>query len=197
MVAPVELWTPHATQPSDIRILVDLADGVSLTEGQAEVERVAVAYGQPDVQTRDEYIESIAAGVDIFLYFVYALLALAILIALMGIANTLSLSVHERTRELGLLRAVGQTRSQVRSMVRWESVIIALFGTIGGLALGTFLGWALLQAIAAQEGVGVFAAPIGQLAIVVAVGALVGIIAALRPSHRAARLDVLNAIATE
>jgi len=196
-VIPVDVWAPHTTQPTDTTVLIRLAEGVSLDDGQAAVQEVATTYGQPDVQTRDEYIDSVAGGVDVFLYFVYALLALAILIALMGIANTLSLSVHERTRELGLLRAVGQTRSQVRSMVRWESVIIALFGTVGGLALGAFLGWALMQAVATEEGFGVFAAPVAQLAVVVAFGALVGILAAFRPAQRAARLDVLDAIATE
>ena len=91
---------------------------------------------------------------------IYGLLGIAVLIALMGIGNTLSLSIHERTRELGLLRAVGQSRSQLRSTVRWESVIVAVFGTIGGLGLGTFLGWGLMRALQAQEGFGVFAAPI-------------------------------------
>jgi putative ABC transport system permease protein len=197
IVVPVVVWAPHTTQLTDTTVLVRLADGVALSDGEAAVTEVAEAFGQPDVQTRDEYVDSIASGVDTFLYFVYALLALAILIALMGIANTLSLSVYERTRELGLLRAVGQTRSQTRTMVRWESVIIALFGTLGGLGLGTFLGWALLRALAADEGVGVFAAPIGQLVIVLAFGALVGLLAAVRPARRAARLDVLAAIATE
>ena len=77
----------------------------------------------------------------------------------MGIANTLSLSIHERTRELGLLRAVGQTRREVRSTVRWESVIVAIFGTLGGIGLGTFLGWGLIQALAAQEGFGTLRRP--------------------------------------
>jgi putative ABC transport system permease protein len=197
MIVPNAVWTPHTLQPMDTTVLVQLADDVSLDQGKAAVEDVAQAYGDPDVQTRDEFVEANAAGIDVFLYFIYALLALAILIAVMGIANTLSLSVYERTRELGLLRAVGQTRSQMRSTIRWESVIIALFGTLGGLALGSFAGWALMQAIATQEGFGVFAAPIGQLLVVVGFGALVGIVAALRPAHRAARLDVLEAIATE
>jgi putative ABC transport system permease protein len=196
-VAPVALWAPHTTQLTDTSVLVRLADGVPVEEGEAAVVDVAGDFGQPDVQTREEYIDAIAGGVDTFLYFVYALLALAILIALMGIANTLSLSIHERTRELGLLRAVGQTRSQTRTMVRWESVIIALFGTLGGLGLGTFLGWALMRALAAEEGVGTFAAPLGQLLLVLGFGALVGVLAALRPAHRAARIDVLSAIATE
>src|SRR5690606_40378451 len=98
--------------------------------------------------------------------FVYAMLALAILIALMGIANTLSLSIHERTRELGLLRAVGQTRRQLRAMVRGEAVTVALFGTLCGLGLGLFLGWAMVEALA-DEGFTSFALPTGQLAVIV------------------------------
>ena len=137
-------------------------------------------------------------GVDMMLTIIYALLALAIIIALMGIANTLSLSIHERTRELGLLRAVGETRAQVRSMVRWESVVIATFGAIGGIGLGMFLGWALVQGVgAASGGLGVFALPVGRLAIVLVVGGAAGVLAGLRPARRAARLDVLRAIATE
>jgi putative ABC transport system permease protein len=127
---------------------------------------------------------------------VYALLALTILIALMGIANTLSLSIHERTRELGLLRAVGETRGQVRAMVRWESVIVAVFGTVGGLAFGAFLGWALVQSAGSDQDF-TFAAPFTQLVIVLVVGALAGLLAGLRPARRAARLDVLQAVATE
>ena len=114
----------------------------------------------------------------------------------MGIANTLSLSVHERVRELGLLRAVGQTRRQVRAMVRGESFLVALFGTIGGVALGTLLGTALIQSLA-DEGFGAIAVPVGQLAIVLALGAVVGVVAALRPARRAARIDVLAAIASD
>jgi putative ABC transport system permease protein len=131
---------------------------------------------------------------------VYVLLALAVLIALMGIANTLSLSVYERIRELGLLRAVGETRPQLRSMIRWESVIVAVFGTIGGLGLGVFLGWALVQA--ASEGTGdmiapTFSAPVTQLIVVLVVGAIAGVLAGIRPARRAAKLPVLQAAATE
>src|SRR4030095_3217556 len=106
----------------------------------------------PDVQTADEYVDAVAGQVDQMLNVVYVLLVLAIVIALMGIANTLSLSIHERTRELGLLRAVGQTRRQMRSMVRGESVLIASFGAVGGLALGVFLGWALVRVVGASAG---------------------------------------------
>jgi putative ABC transport system permease protein len=122
------------------------------------------------------------------------MLALAIVIALMGVANTLGLSIHERTRELGLLRAIGQQRWQAKSMIHWESVIISVFGTVGGVVLGTFLGWAVV-ASASSSTLGVFAAPPGQLAIFLVAGALAGVLAGLRPARRAARLDVLTAIA--
>jgi putative ABC transport system permease protein len=123
-------------------------------------------------------------------------LLLAIVIAVMGIANTLSLSIHERTRELGLLRAVGQTRRETRTMVRGEALTIGLTGTVGGLALGLFLGWALVSALA-SEGFGSFAVPKLTMVVVLALGALVGVLAAVRPARRAASLDVLAAIATE
>lgn len=190
-------WAPHATQPGNVALLIDLADGVDETTGEAAVAAVADRVGTPEVQTRDEYIDSVGGEVEEMLTFVYALLGVAILIALMGIANTLSLSIHERTRELGLLRAVGQTRRQVRSAVRWESVIVAVFGTIGGLGVGTFLGWGLIRAIAAEEGFGVFDAPIMSLAMVLALAALAGVVAAVRPARRAAGLDILGAISSE
>ena len=190
-------WAPHATRPTDVAVLVDLADGVSLGDGQAAVQTVADRLSAPEPQTSEEYIDSVGADVDQMLALVYGLLGLAVLIALMGIANTLSLSIHERTRELGLLRAVGQTRRQLRSTVRWEAVIVAIFGTIGGLALGTFLGWGLIEAIAAQEGFGSFALPVVPLAAILALAAAAGVVAAVRPARRAAKLDILSAIATD
>ncbi|GAA2814012.1 ABC transporter permease [Streptomyces showdoensis] len=191
-------WAPHRTQDADRLVAVTFRDGVSTDSGKAAVERVAERYGDPEVQTRDAYAESSAAGIDMMLTLVYALLALAVLIALLGIANTLTLAVHERTRELGLLRAVGQTRSQLRAMVRWESVLIAAFGTAGGLLLGGFLGWVLVRASdGASDSAFVFALPPAQLATVAAVGLAAGATAAWRPARRAVRLDVLRAIATE
>ncbi len=197
-LVPRSVWTPHAVQDTDRMLIVDAADGTSLADAKAAVTDVAEGYGGPNVEDRDEFAATMTTGVDMMLTIIYALLALAIFIALMGIANTLSLSIHERTRELGLLRAVGQTRRQVRSMVRWESVVIATFGAVGGIALGVFLGWALVQAVGtASGGLGVFALPAGRLAIVLVVGGIAGVLAGLRPARRAARLDVLQAIATE
>jgi len=195
-LVPKAAWTPHAEQDSDFFILIGLRNGVSLEDGRAAIQKEANAYAGLDVQDRDEYVQSIAAGVDQFLVLVYLLLALAIVIAVIGIANTLALSVHERTRELGLLRAVGQTRSQVRAMVRWESVIIAVFGALGGLGLGVFLGWALVKAASSGD-LSVFALPPIRLAVIVGVAWLAAIWAARRPAKRAARLDVLQAIATD
>ncbi|MFJ3309919.1 ABC transporter permease [Streptomyces sp. NPDC086549] len=191
-------WAPHRTQDSDTLVAVSFKDGVSTAAGKAAVEKAAARYGNPQVQTRDEYAQSSAGGIDMMLTLVYALLALAVFIALLGIANTLTLAVHERTRELGLLRAVGQTRSQLRAMVRWESVLVAAFGTAGGLGLGAFLGWVLVKASdGASDSAFTFAIPPVRLAVIALVGLAAGALAGLRPARRAARLDVLRAIATE
>ncbi|MFI6643938.1 ABC transporter permease [Streptomyces sp. NPDC050504] len=191
-------WAPHRGQDADTLIAVTFADGVTAADGKAAVEKTADAYGAPEVQTRDEYARTSAGAIDMMLTLIYALLALAVLIALLGIANTLTLAVHERTRELGLLRAVGQTRSQLRAMVRWESLLVAAFGTAGGLGLGALLGWVLVKA---SEGTGdtpfAFAVPPLQLTVVALVGLAAGALAGWRPARRAARLDVLRAIATD
>ncbi|MGW2933371.1 ABC transporter permease [Streptomyces sp. NPDC001156] len=191
-------WAPHRTQDSDTLVAVSFKPGVATAEGKAAVQKVAARYGNPSVQTRDEFAQSSAGGIDMMLTLVYALLALAVLIALLGIANTLTLAVHERIRELGLLRAVGQTRSQLRAMVRWESVLVAAFGTAGGLVLGAFLGWVLVKSSdGASATAFAFALPPAQFLVVALVGLAAGALAGLRPARRAARLDVLRAIATE
>jgi putative ABC transport system permease protein len=187
-------WARHAGQNLDSAVFIKVAAGESASTVRAAVAAAADRYGQPRVQDHAQYRASATSGVNTILGLVYVMLALAIVIALMGVANTLGLSIHERTRELGLLRAVGQQRRQARSMIRWESVIISVFGTVGGVALGTFLGWAVV-ASASSSTLGVFAAPPGQLAIFLVAGALAGVLAGLRPARRAARLDVLTAIA--
>ena len=148
------------------------------------------------MQDRQQYLDAVASGINQMLGLIYVMLALAVIIALMGISNTLALSVLERRRELGLLRAVGETRRQVRAMIRSESIMIAVFGTIGGLGLGVFFGWAFVRSLSSDE-LGVFAAAPGQLVVVLLVGAVAGVMAAVRPARKAARLDVLAAIAGE
>ena len=197
---PAPAWTAHDAQARDSLVLIKLKAPrgypVSLSAAEAAVTRATQAFGAPAVQTRQEYINAQTAGMNTLLYLTYGMLAFAIFIALLGIGNTLSLSMYERTRELGLLRAVGATRGQLRTMVRWESLIVALFGTLAGLVVGLFIGWGLATAIS-QGGVSQFAVPIVQLIIIVVVGAIAGVLAAIRPASRAARLNVLDAIATE
>jgi putative ABC transport system permease protein len=180
----------------DNQIWVRLAPGVSADEGRAALERAAEPYPQAEVQDRSEFKESFSDQVNQILGLVYVLLFLAVLIALIGIANTLALSVFERTRELGLLRAVGMTRRQLRSSVRWESVIIAVLGTLIGLAIGVFFGWAVVRALR-DEGFEKFAPSVGQLITIVIAAGLAGVLAAYFPARRAAKLDVLRAIETE
>lgn len=196
VISPV-VYGAHVKQFFYSTILIGTTPGSSLDQVQQQIQAISDQYSAGPVQTRDQFIESTAGQIDQLLTIVYVLLILAIIIALMGISNTLSLSIHERTRELGLLRAVGQTRGQARAMVRWESVIIALFGTLAGLLLGTVLGWALMRAVASSESVARFSFPVSQLVFVAVVGALVGVAAGIRPAFRAARLNVLQAIGAE
>jgi putative ABC transport system permease protein len=191
-----DAWLPHTPRSDDFIVLISLADRVGIDQGRAAVDTLTNEFGAPAAMDRGEYLESATSDIDQMLGLVYGLLGLAILIALLGIANTLSLSLYERTRELGLLRAVGQTRRQLRRTVRWESVIIAVFGTVGGIAVGTFLAWGLMRAIDASEGIGSFVVPIVTLAIVLGAAIVAGVAAAWRPARRAAKLDVLAAIAT-
>ena len=194
-----DTYLAHTSRPVDTALFIELAEGVDLAAGEAAVQAVADRFGAPDAQTADEFADTIAGEISVLLNIVYVLLVIAIVIALLNITNTLSLSIHERTRELGLLRAVGQTRRQTRAMVRGEAVIVALFGTLGGVALGVFLAWALVSALAGagELGPGSFTLPTMALAVTLALGALAGLAAAARPARRAANLDVLAAIATE
>jgi putative ABC transport system permease protein len=120
---------------------------------------------------------------------------MAVVIALLGVANTLALSIFERTRELGLLRAVGMTRSQLRAMVRHEAAIIATFGAGLGLLVGTFFGTALVKALEGQ-GIEEVVVPPVQLVVLVAVTAVLGLAAAVLPARKAAKVDILEALAT-
>jgi putative ABC transport system permease protein len=188
-------YEANAADRFDTKVLVVKADRVSAADARAAIEQVTADYPTAKLQDQTEYKTAQTAQIDRFVNLVYVLLALAVLIALLGIANTLVLSIFERTRELGLLRAVGMTRRQVRSMVRWESVIIALLGAFLGLAIGLFASWAMVTAVA-NEGARL-QLPVGQLAVVTLIAALAGMLAAVVPAQRASRLNVLAAIATE
>jgi putative ABC transport system permease protein len=170
------------------------------TNGSAGVEQAVknalASYPNVQVQSRAEFEKTQANQVNQLLGLVYALLALAILIALIGIVNTLMLSVFERTHEIGLLRAVGMKRRQVRAMIRSESVILAVFGAVIGIIVGTLLGIALVSSLHSQ-GITNTVVPISNLVVFLILAALLGLLAASWPARRAARLDVLAAIAAE
>lgn len=178
----------------DAKVFITAAPKVTMADVKAAVTKAARSYPQATVETRDGYNAATSKHIDQMLNLVYALLFLAILIALIGIANTLALSIIERTRELGLLRTVGMSRAQLRSTVRWEAVLVALLGTVVGLAVGTAFGWALVQALRSQ-GINVFVIPVAPLGTIAALAALAGVLAAILPARKAARLDVLRAIA--
>jgi putative ABC transport system permease protein len=169
---------------------------VYVSGDESAIEATAAGYASADVLDKDAFLDNTNGEIDTILGLFYALLALAVVIALLGIANTLALSVFERTRELGVMRAIGMSRSQVRSMVRWESVIIAVFGTTLGLGIGTFFGWAIVQAMA-DEGIDTLSVPVTDLAAVAAIAAVAGALAAVMPARRAANLDVLDAVTAD
>lgn len=186
----------HFTSQLDQYVFVNLASGVSPAQGRKAIDGVLKAYPNAELQDRTEFKDARAAQVNQLLGLIYVMLVLAVIIALIGIANTLALSIYERTRELGLLRAVGMSRRQLRSSIRWESVIIALLGTLVGLVIGFFFGWAVIEALK-DEGFTRFAPPAGQLILVVIVGGFAGVLAAVFPARRAAKLDVLQAVTHE
>jgi len=166
-------------------------------EARAEIEEaVDESFPGIRVQTRAEFRAQQEDAVDRFVAVLVALLALSEIIAVLGIINTLFLSVYERTRELGLLRSVGMSRGQVRTMIRGESVIIAVMGGVLGILVGVFAGWAFTRALE-RQGITEFAVPLWQLAAFLVLSVVAGLVAALLPAWRAGRLDVLEAIATE
>ncbi len=171
------------------------ADGVSPEDARAALDGSLDLYPQLSVQDQAEFLAETEGQIDQLLAIINVFLGLSVLIALIGIVNTLTLSVFERTRELGLLRAVGMTRRQIRRMVRWESVIVAVFGAVLGIGLGVLFGWAISDAIP-DDIVASPTFPIGQLIIFVIAAVIVGLVAAILPARRAARLNILDAISS-
>jgi putative ABC transport system permease protein len=179
----------------DIAVLVVAADGADLDVLRGGIEAVLEPYPNAQLDDAASFTEAQAQTVDQLLAIVTMLLALAVIIALLGIVNTLALSVFERTRELGLLRAVGMTRRQVRAVVRWEAVIVAVLGALLGAVLGLAFGAALTRGLA-EEGLTVLDIPGDRLGLYVVAAAFAGVLAAIGPARRAAKVDVLKAVAT-
>ena len=184
----------HFSNPLPVAVLVRTAGGPG-ADTQAINTQLA-SYPNLKIQTLAQFEKSQQQQVNQLLGLVYALLALAVVIALIGIVNTLMLSVFERTHEIGLLRAVGMKRRQVRAMIRSESVILALFGAIIGVVVGTALGVAFAASLK-QQGITDIVVPVASLVVFLVLSALLGLGAATWPARRAAKLDVLAAIAAD
>jgi putative ABC transport system permease protein len=180
----------------DTVVLATTAPGTSPAQAKQAIDSVTRAYPNVQIQDQAQFRASNAKQVNSLLGLITALLLLAIIIALFGIVNTLALSIFERTREIGLLRAIGLGRRQVRAMIRWESVIIAVFGALLGIVVGVFFGWAMVKALR-DQGLTALSIPGGQLVVYVVLAGVAGVIAGIWPARRAAKLNVLEAIATE
>lgn len=194
----LSLQTAHAAGVPDVdsTLYVQAAPGVDGASLRPAIDAALAPYPNVRVQDQTEFKAQVRGQINQLLSLIYALLALAILIAVLGIINTLVLSVVERTREIGLLRAVGTTRRQLRRMIRVESMVIAVFGALLGVVLGLVFGVALQRAIA-DQGINVLSVPWVLLVAFLVLAALVGVLAALWPARRASRLDVLQAVTTE
>jgi putative ABC transport system permease protein len=183
-------------QPADSMIYITKDPSASASQVGSAIEQEIKDVPTVKLQDQTQYAQSQRDQINQVLRLIYALLALAIVIAVLGIINTLALSVIERTREVGLLRAVGMSRRQLRHMVRLESIAISVLGAVLGVVMGVIFGVALQQAIA-DQGIDVLKIPVVQLVVFIALAAVVGILAAVLPARRAAKLDVLRAITTE
>ncbi|HEX2144499.1 MAG TPA: ABC transporter permease [Glycomyces sp.] len=193
-VAPEQI--EHFTLPKPMQAYIQVEDGADVAAVQSEVDEILADEPEVGVTNNAEFVEQQTSGLDTILAAVQILLALAMIIAVIGVVNTLVLSVLERTRELGLLRAVGMTRGQAWWMITVESVIICMFGAVLGIAVGIGLGWTVQQALK-EEGLSNFALPWGLIVIYLVVAMAVGLLAAIAPAARAAKLNVLGAIAYE
>ncbi|MFI5313680.1 MAG: ABC transporter permease, partial [Candidatus Dormibacteria bacterium] len=194
----VSLATYAASFPTqrDIAILANPAPGQSLTAANKAMTSDLNAYPTLTIQTKQQFVDANSASIDQAQSLIDVLLVLSIVIAALGVVNTLALSVLERARELGLLRALGLTRRQTRSMVRWEAVIIALLGALLGLVIGAGMGAAVVRALA-DQGLSKLSVPASQLLAYVVAAFVIGVLAAVLPARRAARLNILDAIASE
>ncbi len=192
----LETFDTHILSPANGMVVVNYQDGESVEEARAKLDKRLEEYPNLVAQSAAELIETASSQIDQMLGLIWGLLGLAIVISVLGITNTLSLSVSERQHELGMLRAIGMTRKQTKRMINAESIVIALFGTTLGIVLGVFFGRVMMKALE-DEGLTGFVVPFSQIAITFVVAIIVGLIASYLPARRAAKTDILKAIETE
>ena len=182
--------------PLDSFVFVNAADGVDLDAVRADLQALVADLPTVTVKDPEGFAGEQKEQISVFLNLIYALLGLSVVIAVLGVVNTLALSVIERTREVGLLRAVGTSRRQLRTVIRLEAIVIAVFGALLGIAMGLAFGIGLMLALE-DQGLTEIVVPWGRLALFVVAAAVVGVVAAVFPARRAARLDVLRAITAD
>ena len=196
MFISTDTFTTNYRYVGDAVVFANAAEGVSLDEVQAAITPKVESFGNVKAQTKSEIVDEAEAQIDQALALFTGLLLFAVIIAVLGITNTLTLSIFERTQEIGLLRAVGMSRRQVRRMIRWEAVIVATFGALLGVGIGIILGWAVVRALA-DEGLGAFSIPVSQVIMALVLAAISGVVAAIWPARKASRMNVLDAITSE
>jgi putative ABC transport system permease protein len=187
---------PHVTDPTDMQVMVKTSGGAS----DATKDRLEKALGSNpaiSVQSKQDISEEIAQMFTLMLNMLYGLLAMAVIVAVLGVINTLAMSVFERSQEIGMLRAIGLDRRSVKRMVRLESLVISLFGGVLGIGLGVFFGWAAGELLATKMATYELVLPWARMTVFLALAAAVGVLAALWPARRAARLNMLAAIKSE
>jgi putative ABC transport system permease protein len=172
--------------------MVQKAEGWETEALAVVLSRVVEEYPAIEVLTKEEYEAKVVGSLDVMVNMLYALLAMSVVISLFGIANSLFLAIHERTREFGMLRAIGSTAGQVKRIVRYESVITAVLGGVMGIVIGIFFAWLMTQALG-DLGL-VFSIPLGQLGVFLLLAVVVGIAGAVMPARRSARINVLEAL---
>ncbi|MBB5939157.1 ABC transporter permease [Streptomyces zagrosensis] len=188
--------TPHLDEITDFQVMLKTKDGVS-GDVKDSLEKALGDNPAIKVQDMDDVSNEIAKLISLMLNMLYGLLAMAVIVAVLGVVNTLAMSVFERSQEIGMLRAIGLDRKGIKRMVRLESLVISLFGGVLGIGLGVFFGWAAGELIAPSLSTYELVLPWGRMGIFLVLAAVVGVLAALWPARRAAKLDMLSAIKAE
>ena len=189
------LQAVSTAEPTDFFIGAKIADGVSIEDARAAVEKVALDFPSAEVQDQAEFQQAQEDQLNQLLIIIYGLLIISIAIAVLGIANTMALSVFERTREFGLLRAVGMSKRDLKRSIRWEAVIVAVFGASLGIIVGIPLGLAVTTALPSTF-ITTTVVPVNTIITILIASIIVGVVAAIGPARRAAKLNVLDAIST-